>query len=78
MLNGAPILRCKALPQPLSPAKPELEMFAGKNIAISTHNGEPVERILEWLEYHYDFFAMDGAVIFNRARQEKIKGLSKS
>ena len=77
MLNGAPILRCKALPQPLSPAKPELEMFAGKNIAISTRNGEPVERVLEWLEYHYDFFAMDGAVIFNRARQGKDQGFVK-
>ena len=71
VLNGAPILRCKVLPQYLSPAKPELEIFAGKNIAICTRNGEPVERVLEWLEYHHDYFALDGAVIFNRARQVK-------
>lgn len=74
MLNGAPILQCNALPQHLTTAQPEFDIFAGKNIAISTRNGEPVERVLNWLEHHYDFFAMDGAVIFNRARQGNNKG----
>ena len=77
MLNGAPILRCDALPQHLTAAQSEFDIFAGKNIAISTRNGEPVENVFEWLEYHYDFFAMDGAVIFNRARKGKDQGFIK-
>ncbi|MBT7908430.1 MAG: hypothetical protein HN582_13205, partial [Marinovum sp.] len=76
-LNGAPILQCDALPTALTAAQPELAMFAGKNVAICTRNGEPVERVLDWLEYHHDFFAMDGAVIFNRARKGKDQGFIK-
>ncbi|MGC1506273.1 MAG: glycosyltransferase family 2 protein [Sulfitobacter sp.] len=66
-INGAPIFLFKQNPAGLEAAKSEPELLAGRNVAIGTRNGEPVATVIEWLVYHYDYFKMNGAVIFNRA-----------
>ncbi len=66
-LNGAPIFRFKKAPVGLALAQAEPELFDGRNVAIATRNGEPVDTVVAWLVYHYDYFKMNGAVIFSRA-----------
>ncbi|MBB3996025.1 hypothetical protein GGR95_003691 [Sulfitobacter undariae] len=65
-VNGAPIFSLEQLPEGLSHASAEPELFAGLNVAIATRNGEPVDTVIDWLTYHYDYFGMNGAIIFNR------------
>ncbi|KIN70659.1 Glycosyl transferase, group 2 family protein [Sulfitobacter noctilucae] len=65
-VNGAPIISFQNELPVLEVADPEPELFAGRNVAVGTRNGEPVHTIIEWLVYHFDYFGMDGAVIFNR------------
>ncbi|MCX7560661.1 glycosyltransferase family 2 protein [Sulfitobacter sp. F26204] len=68
-INGAPIFEFKNVPDGIEVAQAEPELFAGRNVAIGTRNGEPVSTLMDWLTYHYDYFGMDGAVIFNRVKQ---------
>lgn len=68
-VDGAPIIACADLPSGLIVAPEEAEVMTGRNVAIATRNGEPVETVIDWLTFHYDYFGMNGAVIFNRAPQ---------
>ncbi len=65
-INRSPIYAFDETPHGLTTAEAEPELFRGRNAAIATRNGEPVQTIIDWLVYHYDYFKMDGAVIFNR------------
>lgn len=68
-VNGAPIYWFERQPDGLQAAQAEPELLADRNVAIATRNGEPVGTVIEWLIYHYDYFGMDGAVIFNRVQE---------
>lgn len=66
-VNGAPIARFTSVPENTPGEIREPHFFAGQNVAIATRNAETVDMVIEWLTYHYRYFDMHGAVIFNRA-----------
>lgn len=69
-LNGGAYARLDATPVGLSPSTPENDILAGRNVAIATRNGEPIETVLEWIKYHHIHFKLSGAVIFDRSAPE--------
>ena len=74
MINGAPILIFEGSDEVvpgLDACPGEPEILAGCNVAIATRNGEPAKTIVEWLTYHANRCAMQGAVIFERARRDE-------
>lgn len=52
----------------LRPTDPEPDIMNGRNVGLSTRNGEPPEAVLDWLQWHATHHGMNGAVILNRSR----------
>ncbi|MCA0044523.1 glycosyltransferase family 2 protein [Celeribacter litoreus] len=50
----------------LTPRQPDI--FANRNVALSTRNGESAETVLEWLSFHVKHQGLTGALILNRAK----------
>lgn len=71
MIDGAPVVTAKGAAPGMTLSQAEPGLFAGQNVTIATRNGEPAKTIADWLTYHHDRFAMQGAVIFERARQHE-------
>ena len=50
------------------PAKTEPVLMAGRNAIATSRNGESVETVLDWLDYHHRRQNVTGAVIIDRVR----------
>lgn len=56
---------------------PETELFEGLNICIAERNGEPIEVIEDWLDYHMQRFGLQALLLIDREKPDKLKGFSK-
>lgn len=55
-----------------SMSHPEPDLMDGRNVIVATHNGEPIEPIVDWLTYHYRKFDVTGVVIIVRDQAEQM------
>ncbi|MEY8116849.1 glycosyltransferase family 2 protein [Falsihalocynthiibacter sp. BN13B15] len=55
---------------PVTPNKPEPELFAGLNTIMAQRNGESADTVLAWLEYHVTVHGAEGVIILDRAEPE--------
>ncbi len=67
LMVGETLLEVKA-------CAPEHELFAGMNVGFAVRNGETIETVLQWLDYHVKHHGMNAALILNRAHPAKDKG----
>ncbi len=51
----------------LSVTKPETDLFADLNCAVSERNGESVQTVCDWLRWHQKTHGLQGAVILDRS-----------
>lgn len=51
----------------ITPALPQSDIMAGRNVALATRNGETADAVLDWLAFHVKHQGLTGAVILNRA-----------
>lgn len=51
----------------LSVTKPETDLFADLNCAVSERNGESVQTVCDWLRWHQRTHGLQGAVILDRS-----------
>jgi hypothetical protein len=52
----------------ITPADPELSLFAGTNALAATRNGETAATVLRWLEFNAEHQGVETAVILDRDR----------
>lgn len=71
MIHGAPVLVSDRTTAGLTAEPAEPDLLAGLNVAIATRNGEAAAIIAGWLIHHYRHFAMQGAVMFERAPEDE-------
>ncbi|MEX0348884.1 MAG: glycosyltransferase family 2 protein [Paracoccaceae bacterium] len=50
----------------ITPLQPEIDRFAGRDVALALRNGERADLVLEWLRYHHQTHGLTGAVILDR------------
>lgn len=68
--QGALAIKIGTETQKLTPLPHDLELLAGRNVALAFRNGEHLGAVMDWLRYHRRFFGMNGAVIFERAKED--------
>ncbi|MGH1330211.1 MAG: glycosyltransferase family 2 protein [Paracoccaceae bacterium] len=61
----------------IEPNTPELHLFEDLNVGLAVRNLEPVEAVLQWLEFHVRTQGMNGAIIVNRSQPGKDKSFAK-
>ena len=56
---------------------PETELLEGLNICIAERNGEPIEVVEDWVNYHVTHFGLQGVVLIDRAEPGGPKGFAR-